>query len=52
MKKKVWNYYYYEEEALVEFVYKVEEYYHHFFNQAIDIVVNCIRNRSQQKDLI
>ena len=44
--------YYEEEEAPVEFVSKVEEYYLHFFYQAIEIVVNCIRNRFQQKDHI
>ena len=43
---------YEEEEAPVEFLSKVEEYYLHFFNQAIEIVVNCIRNRFQQKDHI
>ena len=44
--------YYEEEEAPVEFVSKVEEYYLHFFYQAIEIVVNCILNRFQQKDHI
>ena len=43
---------YEEEEAPVEFASKVEEYYLHFFYQAIEIVVNCIRNRFQQKDHI
>ena len=41
-----------EEEAPVEFVSKVEENYLHFFYQAIEIVVNCIRDRFQQKDHI
>ena len=39
----------YEEGA---FVSKVQEYYRHFFYQAIDMVVNCIRNRFQQKEYI
>ena len=44
--------YYEEEEAPVEFVSKVEQYYLHFFYQTIQIVVNCILNRFQQKDRI
>ena len=43
---------YEEEEAPVEFLSIVEEYYLHFFYQVIEIVVNCIRNRFQQKDHI
>ena len=43
---------YEKEEAHAEFVSQVEEYNHYFFYQAIEIVVNCIRNRFQQKDLI
>ena len=46
-KRKVSSHYE-EEEAPVEFVSKVEE----FFYQAIEIVVNYIRNRFQQEDLI
>ena len=34
------------------FVSKVQEYYRHFFYQTIDMVVNCIRNRFQQKEYI
>ena len=41
-----------EEKAPVEFVSKVEEYCLHFFYQAIEIVVDCILNRFQQKDHI
>ena len=41
-----------EEEAPVELVSKVEEQYYHFFYQVIEIVVNCTRNRFQQKNLI
>ena len=44
--------YYEEEEAPVEFASKVEEYYLHFFYQAIEIVVNCILDRFQQKGRI
>ena len=43
---------YEKEEAHAEFVSQVEEYNHYFFYQAIEIVVNCIRNRFQQKDHI
>ena len=43
--------YYEEEEAPVKFVSKVEKYYLLFY-QAIEIVVNCILNRFQQKDHI
>ena len=43
---------YEEEEAPVEFLSIVGEYYLHFFYQVIEIVVNCIRNRFQQKDHI
>ena len=50
-KRKVSNHFE-EKEASVEFVSNVEEYYDHFFYQAIEIIVNCIRNRSQQKDLV
>ena len=46
-KRKVSSHY--EERA---FVSKVQEYYRHFFYQAIDMVVNCIRNRFQQKEYI
>ena len=52
LKKRKVSSHYEEEEAPIEFVSKVEEYYHHFFYQAIEIVVNCIRNRFQQKNLI
>ena len=38
-----------EEEAAVEFASKVEEYYLHLFYQAIETVVNCNRNRFQEK---
>ena len=41
-----------EEEAPVEFASKVEERCLHFFYQAIEIVVDCILNRFQQKDHI
>ena len=41
-----------EEEAPVEFVSKAEECCLHFFYQAIEIVVDCILNRFQQKDHI
>ena len=43
---------YEEGKAPVEFVSKVEEYYCQFFYQAIDMVVNCICNRFQQKNYI
>ena len=41
-----------EEEAPVEFVSKIEEYYHQFLYQDIEIVVKCVRNRSQQNNHI
>ena len=36
----------------MEFLSNVKEYYLHFSYQASEIVVNCIRNRFQQKDHI
>ena len=50
-KRQVLNYYE-EEKAPVEFVSKVEKYCQLFFYQTIEIVVNCIFNRFQQKDHI
>ena len=50
-KRKVSSHYE-EEGAHVKFGSKVEEYYHNIFYQEIEIVVNCIRNRFEKKDLI
>ena len=41
-----------EGEAPAEFVSTVQEYYRQIFHQAIDVIVNCICDRFQQKDYI
>ena len=48
-KRKVPSHYE-EGESLVEFVSTVEEHYHQIFYQAIDMVLNYIRDRFQQKN--
>ena len=47
-KRKVWSCYE-EGEAPVEFVHTVEEHYHQILYHAIDMLVNCIRDKFQQK---
>ena len=49
-KKRKVSDYYEEGEPPVKFISKVEEYYRQIFYQAIDMVVNCIRKRFQQKN--